>query len=200
MPRLAFYYEFASPYSYLTAARIEQLAKDRGIDIDWRPFLLGPIFRRQGIESSPFVENPKKGAYMWRDVARTAANLGVPWKKPQIFPQHSLLAARIAFAGRKELWIGAFTRAVFHMAFALDEDISKPELMIALLRELDLDTDNIMRQAETTEVKIGLRAGVAEAEALGVFGAPSMITEKGDLYWGNDRLDEALDASFVRIG
>ncbi|AEV34707.1 DSBA oxidoreductase [Pseudovibrio sp. FO-BEG1] len=200
MPRLAFYYEFASPYSYLTAARIEQLAKDRGIEVDWRPILLGPIFRRQGFESSPFVANQKKGAYMWRDVARIAANLGLPWKKPRIFPQHSLLASRIAFAGRKEPWIGAFTRAVFHMAFALDEDISKPELMIALLRELDLDADKIMRQAETTEVKIGLRAAVAEAEALGVFGAPSMITEKGELYWGNDRLDEALDASFVRIG
>ncbi|SDR27632.1 2-hydroxychromene-2-carboxylate isomerase [Pseudovibrio sp. Tun.PSC04-5.I4] len=200
MPRLAFYYEFASPYSYLTAARIEQLAKDRGVDVDWRPFLLGPIFKRQGLESSPFVENRKKGAYMWRDVARSAANLGLPWEKPSIFPQNSLLASRIAFAGRKEPWIGAFSRAVFHMAFALDEDISKQELMIALLRELDLDVDHIMRQTESTEVKIGLRAAVAEAEAMGVFGAPSMITEKGELYWGNDRLDEALDASFLRIG
>ncbi len=121
-------------------------------------------------------------------------------QKPRIFPLYSLLASRIAFAGRSEPWIGAFTRAVFHMSFALDEDISKPELMVALLEELELDTDKIMKQTETTEVKIGLRAAVAEAEALGVFGAPTMITEKGELYWGNDRLDEALDAAFLRIG
>ncbi|KZL21755.1 2-hydroxychromene-2-carboxylate isomerase [Pseudovibrio axinellae] len=200
MPRLAFYYEFASPYSYLSAARIEQVAKDRRVTIEWRPFLLGPIFRRQGYESSPFLENQRKCAYMWRDVARSAANLGLPWTKPRIFPANSLLASRIAYAGRKEQWIGAFSRAVFHMAFALDEDISKPELMVALLRELDLDAEKTLRTAETTEVKIGVRAAVAEAESLGVFGAPTFITEKGELFWGNDRLDEALDASFVRIG
>ncbi len=200
MPRLAFYYEFGSTYSYLTASRIEQLAGDRGIEIDWHPFLLGPVLKRQGLNTSPFVVNPKKGAFMWRDVERAAANLGLPWKKPSIFPAHSLLASRIAYAGRTESWIGAFTRAVFHMSFALDEDISKPELMIALLRELELDADEIMRRADSTEVKIGLRASVAEAEALGVFGSPTFITESGELFWGNDRLDDALDATFMRIG
>ena len=199
MSRLAFYYDFSSPYSYLAAARIEMLTKDYGIELKWCPILLGPIFRRQGLESSPFVVNRRKGAYMWRDMARLTAYHDLPFQKPSVFPLNSLLPARIAFAGRKAPWIGSFTRAVFHMAFALDEDISRPELMLALLRELDLDGEAVMRLANSNETKIGLRAAVAEAEAKGVFGAPSLITERGELFWGNDRLEAALDAAYARI-
>ena len=91
---LEFWYEFASTYSYLTAMRIEPLAEAAGVDIRWRPFLLGPIFAAQGWTSSPFNLFPAKGRYMWRDMERQAAALGVPFRKPDPFPQNALLAAR----------------------------------------------------------------------------------------------------------
>ena len=69
-PVLDFWYEFASPYSCLSALRIEELADEAGVTLRWRPFLLGPIFAAQGWNTSPFALYPSKGRYMWRDTAR----------------------------------------------------------------------------------------------------------------------------------
>ena len=76
-PVLDFWYEFASPYSCLSALRIEELADRAGVDLRWRPFLLGPIFAAQGWNTSPFALFPSKGRYMWRDTARRARECGI---------------------------------------------------------------------------------------------------------------------------
>ena len=68
--QIEFWFEFASTYSYLTSMRIEALAASRGISVAWRPFLLAPIFNRQGWNNSPFNIYPVKGQYMWRDMER----------------------------------------------------------------------------------------------------------------------------------
>ena len=68
--KVEFWYEFASTYSYPAAMRVEQTAKEAGVGLVWRPFLLGPIFGSQGWNDSPFNIYPAKGRYMWRDMAR----------------------------------------------------------------------------------------------------------------------------------
>src|ERR1700730_5178732 len=96
---LTFWYEFASTYSWLSAERIEALAVQAGVEVAWRPFLLGPIFAAQGWTSSPFNLFPAKGRNMWRDMERQCARLGLPpIVRPDPFPQNSLLAARLATA------------------------------------------------------------------------------------------------------
>ena len=90
--QLEFWFEFGSTYSYPTAARIENLTRDRGIALTWRPFLLGPIFRQQGWEDSLFNIYPAKGAYM----ERLCATLNIPFQRPNQFPRNGLLAARVA--------------------------------------------------------------------------------------------------------
>ncbi|WP_186415053.1 MULTISPECIES: 2-hydroxychromene-2-carboxylate isomerase [unclassified Pannonibacter] len=194
-PRLDFWFEFASTYSYLTAMRIETVAKDRGIDLVWRPFLLGPIFARQGWDTSPFNLFPAKGRYMWREMERLCEDMGLPLTVPDPFPQNGLMAARIAHAGRLEPWIGSFVRAVYMAEFGEGRDISDTGLLAGILLELGLDAKALLAKAESIEVKIGLRAAVAEAEAAGVFGAPSFVTEDGELYWGNDRLEDAVECA-----
>ena len=54
MRRLEFWYDLASNYSYLSAMRITALAEHAGVEVAWRPFLLGPIFKARGWTSSPF--------------------------------------------------------------------------------------------------------------------------------------------------
>ena len=98
MPSAEFWYEFASTYSYPAALRVAALAEARGVNLVWRPFLLGPIFKAHGWPDSPFNIYPAKGRYMWRDLERTCAAMGVPLKRPEPFPQPSLLAARVALA------------------------------------------------------------------------------------------------------
>ena len=89
MPRITFWFEFASTYSYLAAMRIEAEASRRGVGVDWQPFLLGPIFQTQGWDTSPFNLYPAKGRYMWRDMAREAEKYRLPpVTRPEPFPQN----------------------------------------------------------------------------------------------------------------
>ena len=74
-PALDFWFDFASTYSYLAAARIRPLAAAANVQVRFRPFLLGPIFKAQGWDTSPFNLYEAKGRYMWRDMERLAAGL-----------------------------------------------------------------------------------------------------------------------------
>ena len=67
---LEFWFDFASTYSYVAAMRIDELCRDAGVELIWKPFSLGPIFERQGWNDSDFSLNPMRGAYMWRDLER----------------------------------------------------------------------------------------------------------------------------------
>ncbi|MGH6999952.1 MAG: DsbA family protein, partial [Stellaceae bacterium] len=112
-PPLVFWFEFASPYSYLAAFRIGAAATAAAIDHVWRPFLLGPILAHRGFADSPFNLDARKGDYMWRDLERLCARDDVGWRRPTVFPRSGLLAARVATAVMAESWGRAFCRAVF---------------------------------------------------------------------------------------
>jgi 2-hydroxychromene-2-carboxylate isomerase len=194
MPVVDFWFEFASTYSYPAAMRIDAAGAERNVTIRWRPFLLGPIFVTHGWNSSPFNIYPAKGKYMWRDLARICGELDLPFKKPSDFPQNSLIAARLALVGAAEGWLVPFAKAVYAAEFGEGRDISRPESLNPIIASLGLDASALLTRARTDEaVKSRLRAATEEAQSLGVFGSPSFVTEDGELFWGNDRLEAALD-------
>ena len=188
---LTFWFEFASTYSYPAAMRIEQLAKARGVSVDWRPILLGPIFAAQGFKDSPFNLYPVKGKYMVRDLERLCGELDLPFVLPHPFPQNSLLCARIAAALEGAPRV-AFAKAVYALEFGEGRDISDPLTAAEALRRAGLDAA-LVEKAQDRDVKEALRASTEEAQKLGVFGAPAFTTADGELFWGNDRLEQALD-------
>ena len=191
-PRLEFWYEFASTYSYLAAMRIERSAEAAGVALAWRPFLLGPIFAQQGWNTSPFNLYPAKGRHMWRDMAREAEALGIPLQRPDLFPQNSLLAARIACLGADAEWGPAFAKAIFRAEFADKRSIAEPSVIRDVLRDLALDFDDVIAEAQGEANRARLRAQNEEAISRGIFGAPSFVAPDGELFWGNDRLERAL--------
>ncbi len=194
MPRtIEFWYEFASPYSYLSAMRIDDLAADCGVTVIWRPFLLGPIFREQGWSTSPFVLYKAKGEYMWRDVQRLAGRYGLPAiSRPDPFPQHSLLAARAAIAIDDAAQRRRFSQLVFRQEFCLGKDIANRENILSCLGQAGADGKEILRRAASEEIKGKLRDAVGRAGEIGIFGAPSFLAD-GELFWGDDRLEQALE-------
>ena len=189
---LDFWFEFASSYSYLSVMRIEPLARDAGVTINWRPFLLGPVFLSLGWNDSPFNIYPPKGRYMWRDLARLAVRYRLPLRMPSQFPRNGLLAARVAILGADKPWIGDFARAAMSANFADDRDIADPAVIHAILTRLGLPADALLADATGEPNKLALRRQTERAGELGLFGAPSFITPDGELFWGNDRLDDAL--------
>ncbi|HEY8157013.1 MAG TPA: 2-hydroxychromene-2-carboxylate isomerase [Myxococcota bacterium] len=188
---IQFWFEFASTYSYPAAMRVEAAAAARGIPVEWKPFLLGPIFQKQGWNDSPFNLYPVKGAYMWRDLARLCEELQLPLVRPSRFPRGSLIAARVACAFAGEPWLPAFVRAVYHANFARDEDIATPAVIARCLADVGQRAEPLLEAAQTETVKAKLRAQGEEAERLGIFGAPSFVVGR-ELFWGNDRLESAL--------
>jgi 2-hydroxychromene-2-carboxylate isomerase len=192
MSQVDFWYEFASTYSYPAAMRIETAAARRGVSVVWRPFLLGPLFAEQGWRDSPFNLYPIKGRYMWRDMERTCQALGLPLRRPEPFPQNSLLAARVATAlapSRR----GPFSRAVYAAEFGDGKPISDRALLLGLLADLGEDAEAVMARAESPENKAALKAACEEAKALGLPGAPCCVTDDREVFWGGDRLVEALE-------
>jgi 2-hydroxychromene-2-carboxylate isomerase len=192
VPRLDFWLEFASTYSYPAAMRIRALASGAHVDVRFRPFLLGPIFAAQGWNTSPFNLFPAKGRHMWRDLERVCADLELPFRRPEPFPQSSLLAARVALAGLGAGWGEDFCRAVYRAEFAEGRRIDDPETLRAILSNFKVDPAEAMAAAQSSAIKEKLRAETAEAQRLDIFGAPTFITADGELFWGNDRLERAI--------
>lgn len=191
-PKLDFWFEFASTYSYPAAMRIAVLAEREDVMVQWRPFLLGPIFKAQGLNTSPFNVYPDKGRYMWRDLQRTCDALQLPFAKPEPFPQNTLLAARVALVGLAQSWGKDFCRAVYSAEFGDGRDIGETPVIADILTTLGEDADAILAQAQSDAGKAALRTQTEAAAKLCIFGAPSFITADGELFWGNDRLETAI--------
>lgn len=198
MPTLDFWYEFASTYSYLSAMRIEAEAAKAGVALRWRPFLLGPIFAAQGWNTSPFNIYAAKGRHMARDMERLAAARGLAFRLPDPFPQNGLNAARLALIGAEEGWVAEFTRAVFAAEFAHARQLTDRDMLGECLAAVGADPEQCFERITQHDVKEGLRAQTDTAQALGLFGAPSFVTPDGELFWGDDRLEQALEWARAR--
>ncbi|MGI9463957.1 MAG: 2-hydroxychromene-2-carboxylate isomerase [Aestuariivirgaceae bacterium] len=192
MPTLQFWFDFASTYSYLSAMRIDALADKAGVNVHWKPFLLGPIFADNGWDTSPFNLFPAKGRYMWRDMERLTAERGDPLVRPATFPQFALTAARVGVAGDSEPWLPGFCHALFSAEYGRGEDITGRPAVAAALKKAGTEPDFWLAQAAQPAAKQALKDHVEEARALGIFGAPTFVTPDGELFWGDDRLESAV--------
>jgi 2-hydroxychromene-2-carboxylate isomerase len=188
---IEFWFEFASTYSYLSVMRIEQAAAHLGVRIEWRPFLLGPIFKSFGWSNSPFILQPWKHDYVWKDMERQCRKYGLNWRRPSDFPRASVLAARVALIGAEQAWMAEFCRRVMQLNFAADRDIDSPALIAEVLVQLGLEAGEIIEDALRDANKLNLRRQTELAAGKGVFGAPTFFVG-AEMFWGNDRLDDAL--------
>jgi 2-hydroxychromene-2-carboxylate isomerase len=129
---------------------------------------------------------------MWRDLERLCADLALPFRRPEPFPQNSLPAARLALLGLQQDWGEEFCRAVFRAQFGDGRRIDDTATLSAILGALGVDAAAALAQSQTDAIKAALRGQTAKAQSLGIFGAPTFVTEDGELFWGNDRLEQAL--------
>lgn len=189
LPEIEFWFEFGSPYSYLSVMRIEDEARRLGVRIGWKPFLLGPIL--QALGKRPSIEEKERGTYMWQDLARQARKYGLRWIRPSTFPRLGVMPARVALLGAEEPWVGEFCRRVMELNFVLDRDINQTAPLAEILTKLDYPGAEIVEAAQAEPIKARLREQTEEARTKGIFGAPNFFVGT-EMFWGNDRLDDAL--------
>ena len=188
MPRLEFFFDYGSPYSYLANSRLPAFAERTGAEVSYRPMLLGGVFKATG-NSSPAVEPCEaKRAYGGLELRRWIAHLGVPFSGNPHFPINTLLLMRTAVAAQYAGVFEPFHRAVYPAFWADGENLGEPEVVARVVEKAGLDARALLEAGGDPEVKAELRATTEEAVARGTFGAPTFFV--GDqMFFGNDRLD-----------
>lgn len=189
---IEFWFDFSSNYCYPAVMRVESLAQQQNIEVQWRPFLLGPVFKAIGWQGLPLFVHEAKGRYVWRDMERRCQRQGLTFIKPSQFPRRAVLPLRIATVGVGQPWMGEFCRRVMLAEFAHDREIDREDEMRAVLQDLNLPADDLLAAAITDANKQALRTRTEEAVARGIFGAPTIFVGE-EMFWGDDRLEDALE-------
>ena len=191
--RPTFYYDVGSPYAYLAAERVNGLFAEAGAEApEWQPVLLGGLFKRFGRGSWALTPGREEGI---RECERRASAYGLPpirWPDP--FPGNMLAAMRAA-AFAKELGKAvSFSLAAFRQAFAAGCDLSDPDNVAIAAAAAEIHPRALHAALDRETVKVRLREATDRAGDLGVRGVPTVVVE-ADVYWGDDRLDEAAAAA-----
>jgi 2-hydroxychromene-2-carboxylate isomerase len=183
-----FYFDFSSPYGYLASERIEALAARHGRSVNFRPVLLGVIFKQTG--AMPLTQIPLKGDYSRRDMERSAKFHGIPdFRMPSKFPIPSQAAARIVlWTQQRDAAVAArIVHALYHAFFADDKDISDPDIAVAVAATCGVDAAAARGAIDDPAIKDALKRANDDAIARGVFGSPFIVVD-GEPFWGVDHL------------
>ena len=190
MPKpVEFFFDFSSPYGYLAAQRVDEVADEQDREVTWKPFLLGAVFKTTGAE--PLLNIPMKGDYARHDLARSARLFEIPFTVPTPFPFMSVSACRAYYwlAERDETAAKDLAVALYDRAFGQGESIVKPEEVAAVAKGLDHDPEQVKAALQDQRIKDLLKSEVDAAIGRGVFGSPFFIVD-GEPFWGYDRLEE----------
>ena len=194
----AFYFDLASPYSYLSAERISRLFADAELpQPEWRPILLGAIFGRFDRGSWMLTDARAEGM---REVERRAEAYGLqPIRWPEPCPANSLYAMRVATYAKGIGRTVSFALAAFRQAFAGGRDLTDPDNVAIAAAACELHPKAVARGATTDATKAALRAETDRAGDLGVFVAPTVVVGER-IFWGDDRLEDAVAAAAGAAG
>lgn len=187
-PKLEFFWDVGSPYTYLASTQLAGIRSRTGAEIVTRPMLLGGVFKATGNHMPASVIT--KGQYMKSDLRRWRAHYGVKLLIPPdevVFPINSLVSMRVASAIEDPAEAERFMHAIMAAYWTEGVDVSHPEAVQGVLEGHGFDAVRLVKATQDQAVKDKLRASTDEAVERGAFGAPAMFI--GDqLFWGNDRL------------
>ena len=191
MPRLEYFFDYVSPFSYMADTQLAALAERTGAEIVYRPFFLGGVMNLS--KNSPPVTVPNKGRYMFADITRWARRYGIELNPNPHFPVNTLSAMRAAIAALDDPRFPAFHQAMYRGAWVEGKNLADEQVLGAAINAAGLDSARILARAKEQDVKDTLKRNSEEAVERGSFGAPTFFV--GDeMFWGNDRLDFVEEA------
>ena len=185
--QIDFWFSIGSTYSYLSVMRIDEVARRNGLTFRWRPFDIRALM----VEMNN-IPLPAKRSYMWRDVQRRAAFYGLPWSGLPPYPiKHLSLVNRIALSATKEGWCADYVKGAYRSWFISGQDPTVEPTLSDNLRAIGQNPEKVIARANSEEAKAALDEATSAARALGIFGAPTFVTN-GEIFWGDDRLEDAI--------
>jgi 2-hydroxychromene-2-carboxylate isomerase len=183
---IEFYFDFASPYGFIAAMKIEAVQ----LPVVWRPFLLGAVYKRFG--QSP-LDHPLKRDYVLQvDAPRMARLLGFDLVVPADFPGHALPPSRLFYwiEAQDPTKAAAFAKTAYRKYWLEGAATGNPDVAVDVAAALGFPRDAAAAGLQDQSVKERLIRGNEEAIGKGVFGSPFFFVGR-EAFWGSDRLDLA---------
>ena len=183
-----FFFDFNSPYGYIAAHKIDELAAKHGRSVDWKPFLLGAVFKVTGAQPLPHV--PMKGDYARHDFARSARYHDVAYNPPEDFPFSPVAASRAVYWAKAQDPAKArdMGLALYGAALGNAADIADPAAVARIAGEAGFDADAVAAGMQDPAVKEALKTVTDDAISREIFGSPFFVVD-GEMFWGADRMD-----------
>ncbi len=187
MAKIEFFFDYGSPYSFLANGVIPALAERHGAELEYRPMLLGGVFKATG-NQSPMMESVEaKRKYAGDALRRASALHGVPISGNPHFPINTIGIMRLAVAAQREGVFDTYHEAVYPSFWQQGLDLGDPEVQADVMRAAGLEAEKLLSRASDDDVKAELRATTEEAVSRGAFGAPTFFV--GDeMFFGVDHL------------
>lgn len=184
---IEFWFDFSSPYAYFASLSIEEVAARHGRTVQWRPFMLGVLFKTTGMTS--LSQMPLRGDYAKHDWLRLARRAGVPFNPPETHPATQLPASRAYYwiEGERPELAASFAKRVFQDYFSAGQDTAQPDHVAKIAFDLGIGPTAVLEAVALPAVKEEVRVRTDEALRRGVFGSPFFIVD-GEPFWGHDRL------------
>lgn len=190
MSRLEFFFDLSSPWTYLGFVGVQPVAARHGVAIEWKPILVGGVFNAVNPEvyAGRANPNPRRFAYMRKDLQDWARAYGIAIGWPPVFPVNSVKAMRGALVAQDEGLLVPWATAVFEAYWGALEDISQDDVLAAAAARAGLDPARLLARIAEPGIKERLRANTEELVQRGGFGSPTLFVNGTDMYFGNDRL------------
>jgi len=190
MARLEFFFDCSSPWTYLAFHRVEDVCRETGADLEWRPILVGGVFN--AVNASVYEQRekpvPAKARYYAKDLRDWTRFYGLRIGQPPVFPVNSVKAMRGAFFALERGVLPQYARAIFEAYWGDLQDISQDTVLHPIVARLGLSVDEFSARIAAPEYKARLRENTDELIARGGYGSPTMFVNGTDMYFGNDRL------------
>jgi 2-hydroxychromene-2-carboxylate isomerase len=193
MARPVFYYDISSPYAYLAASRVDDVLPVRP---EWRPIAFGVIVRKLGKVPWSFKEARQAN---FDEIAQRAADRGLPAVRyPDGWPAetYSLAPLRAALLASDQEQLRALSHELFRTMFADGQHLADVEAVLDAAERAGMKRSAVREGIERGEIKDRLRAETDAALARGVTGVPTVAANE-ELFWGDDRLEEA--GAYLRV-
>ena len=183
--QVSFYYDYGSPYSYLAWAKLPEICTRHGATIDYRPVLLGGLFKIFD-NAAPGAIEPKR-EWLFDDIRRYADHYGVPFLRNPHFILMTLPLMRGALWAEEEGRLEDYNKVMFEAAWVDGKNLNDPAEIMAVLKAGGFDAAAVATAIQQDAIKQRLKDATQAAADQGIFGVPSMYV--GDeLFFGQDRL------------
>ena len=194
---IEFFFDCSSPWTWLAFHNLQPLARELGVEVRWRPVLVGGIFNAVNPSVYEFRERgvPAKQAYLMKDLQDWARQAGLTIHfPPAVFPVNSVKAMRGCLLLEPEGKLVPFAAEVFEAYWTRQEDISQDAVLAALCERVGVEPHRFFAGIARPEIKAQLKANTDDVIARGGFGSPTIFVGGDDMYFGNDRLGLVRDA------